>query len=184
MMGTGDIRNSLRRIVGSSDNVFVIAKVDKVDGVMVDVTPVDDDLAPICGVRLKATDADDGLVMVPKVGSVVIVAMMSEVDGCVAMWSEIESVKLIIGDSKVEMTGDKVVFNGGENKGLVIAEKVAAKIEALEKDINSLKQATTTWVPAPMDGGAALKGAIASWAAQMIQPTTKKEDIMNDKVTH
>ena len=47
-------------------------------------------------------------------------------------------------------------MNGGSLGGLVKVEDITTRLNLIEKDINKLKQAFTSWSPVPQDGGAAL----------------------------
>lgn len=127
------------------------------------------------------TPADEGadgkLVITPKVGSQVTVADLSGGELrhlAVVHWGEVE---------KMSLTADSIELNGGDNGGLVKIEALTDKINNIEKDINKLKQAFTTWVPVPQDGGASLKGGVASWAAQQLVQT-QVSDLEDDKITH
>lgn len=127
------------------------------------------------------TPADEGakgkLVITPKVGSQVTVADLSGGELrhlAVVHWGEVE---------KMSLTADSIELNGGDNGGLVKIEALTDKINNIEKDINKLKQAFTTWEPVPQDGGASLKGGVASWAAQQLVQT-QVSDLEDDKITH
>lgn len=127
------------------------------------------------------TPADEGadgkLLITPKVGSQVTVADLSGGELrhlAVVHWGEVE---------KISLTADSIELNGGDNGGLVKIEALTDKINNIEKDINKLKQAFTTWVPVPQDGGASLKGGVASWAAQQLVQT-QVSDLEDDKITH
>lgn len=127
------------------------------------------------------TPADEGadgkLLITPKEGSQVTVADLSGGELrhlAVVHWGEVE---------KISLTADSIELNGGDNGGLVKIEALTDKINNIEKDINKLKQAFTTWVPVPQDGGASLKGGVASWAAQQLVQT-QVSDLEDDKITH
>ena len=75
-----------------------------------------------------------------------------------------------------------IVFNGGENGGLVILDKLVQKLNLLEKDINKLKTAFTTWVIFPGDGGAALKTIATDWSSASLTETID-DDIQNSKIS-
>ncbi len=127
------------------------------------------------------TPADEGadgkLVITPKEGSQVTVADLSGGELrrlAVVHWGEVE---------KMSLTAGSIELNGGDNGGLVKIEALTDKINNIEKDINKLKQAFTTWVPVPQDGGASLKGGVASWAAQQLVQT-QVSDLEDDKITH
>lgn len=152
-------------------------------------------------IRINAVAIEENeCTMIPKEGSAVVVVFVDGIKvGVMVNCSEVEKVNLVIGKTKLIITADgvnvetekmkmeignqEILFNGGENKGLVKIEKLVDKINAIEKDVNTLKQSFTSWVPAPQDGGAALKGAVASWAGQQLQTTTKS-DLENDKIKH
>lgn len=127
------------------------------------------------------TPADEGadgkLVITPKEGSQVTVADLSGGELrhlAVVHWGEVE---------KISLTAGSIELNGGDNGGLVKIEALTDKINNIEKDINKLKQAFTTWVPVPQDGGASLKSGVASWAAQQLVQT-QVSDLEDDKITH
>lgn len=127
------------------------------------------------------TPADEGadgkLVITPKVGGQVTVADLSGGELrqlAVVHWGEVE---------KISLTADNIELNGGDNGGLVKIEALTDKINNIEKDINNLKQAFTTWVPVPQDGGSSLKSGVASWAAQQLVQT-QVSDLEDDKITH
>ena len=127
------------------------------------------------------TPADEGadgkLVITPKVGSQVTVADLSGGELrhlAVVHWGEVE---------KMSLTADSIELNGGDNGGLVKIEALTDKINNIEKDINKLKQAFTTWEPVSQDGGASLKGGVTSWAAQQLVQT-QVSDLEDDKITH
>ena len=56
------------------------------------------------------------------------------------------------------------------------------RLNIIEKDINKLKKVfSSSWTPVPQDGGAALKGAAASWAGATLTET-QRSDYENEKV--
>lgn len=74
-------------------------------------------------------------------------------------------------------------LNGDAHGGLVKAEELASRLNALEQDINNLKLVFSTWAPVTQDGGAALKGAAATWYAQQLTTTTSQQ-LQNTQVQH
>lgn len=97
-------------------------------------------------------------------------------------FTEVDEINVSVGESTVKVTDGLIEFNGGENKGMVLVESITDRLNKIEDDINSLKTAMTSWTPVPQDGGAALKGATASWASQRLV-NTQVSDIENDKIT-
>lgn len=111
-------------------------------------------------------NAESGVMVVPKDGSVVAVVWVSKTTAVVVMVAEVEEIRLM----------------GGQLGGLVKVEELVKKLNAVEKDLNSLKQVfLQDWVPVSQDGGAALKAAAATWATQRLTET-QKSDIENEKV--
>jgi len=171
MSKASDIRELIRSIgtTKKPGKLFFRAKVKTVSD---ETCQVEWNGLLISDVQLAA--AIDGnaknLLIKPKVGSVVLVADLSEGEMrelAVISWSEV----------------DTVVFNGGENEGIVKVKELTDKINTLENALNSLKTVFSGWVPVPSDGGAVLKTAIATWAGSQLS-VTNKADIQNDKIKH
>lgn len=121
----------------------------------------------IFDVRIIANNGD-GFLLIPSVDSIVGVCMINEVEGYVSLYSQIDSVQ--IGD--------------GANGGLIKINDIVSKVNTIESDINDLKTIfSTTWIPVPSDGGAALKTASATWAGSVITETIAA-DIENTTITH
>lgn len=96
-----------------------------------------------------------------------------------------DDITLKTGERTMVMNGDTITFNEGAKSSYATdINALVEKLNAIENDINSLKQVFTTWIPAPMDGGAVLKGAAASWAGQLIQPVTSVDDLKDETIIH
>ncbi len=197
-----DIQTAIQKLAGEREPILKLCRVDSVDKDKrtADCSPLDD-TAPLLACNLQANQiGEEGLVLFPKVGAFVLVGLMDGYDqGAVLMTDDLESLELkfekhklqmdkehlqLANDSQtIEVTAEGIVFNGGAFGGLIKIEELTKKINAIEDDINKLKQTFSTWIPAPNDGGGALKGAISSWAGQQIVKT-KKSDYENEKVKH
>jgi hypothetical protein len=141
----------------------------------IECTPVDDS-AKLISVDLQAQQENTaGLLIVPKLGSKVLVGYLDKNNAAVLLYTDIDKIIL-----DVENT---IVINGGENYGLVKVEKVTEKLNAIEQDINTLKTLISGWTPVAQDGGAALKTVLSSWSAQQLQQTGK-EELENNKIKH
>lgn len=92
-------------------------------------------------------------------------------------------VDVTVAGIKARMTKEAITLNEGTLGGMVVSQKAADKLVALESDLNELKAILAAWAPAPQDGGAALKGAVSEWAAGMFVPTAAGE-LENEKVKH
>lgn len=199
-----NIKETIRQLAqGGRQSVSLVCTVDAVDKTArtVDCTPLDES-APLLGVNLQANqESTFGVVAFPKVGSYVVVGFVADgAAGVVLLTDEVESVEVVISedtarisadkdgvrvlmgdDTSAELTADGVVLNGGNLGGLVKIEKLTTRLNTIENDINALKNVFSTWVPTPQDGGAALKAAAVTWAAQSLT-LTKRADYENDKV--
>ena len=131
---------------------------------------IDDDGLVMYGIRLQCvTDAAGGILCVPKKGAAALVVQIEGGDG----WMLADCAEY-----------EKIIINGGVNGGLIKINDLINRLNVLEKSLNDLKQVfSTTWVVATQDGGAALKSAVANWAADTITET-KAEDIEDTTVKH
>lgn len=120
----------------------------------------------VAGVRLQADEAF-GVYFEPAVGSTVFLARVSDFDF------------YVIGYSRVDL----VSFGDGTFGGMVKVIELTQKLNNLENDINTLKQAFAAWVTVPNDGGAALKAIAATWFGASLTPTIQSE-IENENLTH
>ena len=110
-------------------------------------------------------NAESGVMVVPKDGSVVAVVWVSKTTAVVVMVAEVEEIRLM----------------GGQMGGLVKVEELVKRLNAVEEDLNNLKQVFQGWTPVSQDGGATLKTAATTWATQRLTET-QKSDIENEKV--
>ena len=122
-----DIKEAIRAIAnGGGGKTFFTAEVVKVTG---DTCTVKSDGLEMSDVAICAIGGASGnsLVVVPKVGSTVLIADLSDGtrrDLCIVKYTEVES----------------ITINGGNLGGLVKIQELTNKLNALEDDINSLKQ--------------------------------------------
>ena len=136
-------------------------------------------------VRLQAIDdeQDNGEIKYPKVESSVIISKIDNTSFYyVSSFSEIQEIVLKINGKEIyKMTENSIVFYEGTKGSLVEIAKLKAQLNKLEQSITQLKNVFSVWVPAPNDGGAALRAAVASWSAQTLAQTTIA-DIENTKI--
>lgn len=131
-------------------------------------TVIIDGLA-IPDIRLRATTTEDDmeLLIIPAVGSGVIVGSLT---------GGFEQLVILSIDR-----ADQIILNGGHRGGLVLVNELTRKLNVLEKDLNDLKEVMSTWTPIPQDGGASLKSAVVSWAGQKLRKTQVR-DLENPKI--
>jgi hypothetical protein len=143
-------------------------KVDSIDeqNQCCDVLISDDLIRP--QVRLKmAMGSDVGAYIVPKKGSYCIIAKIEGgTDYFLLQSSEIDKFWIKIGSMTFEMTKDGVVYNDGNNKGLLILDKVKANFDTCKQNWDILKASVAAGFGAiGIDGGSgatAFNGVIGS----------------------
>ncbi len=138
-------------------------------------------------VRLNSIiiDKPTGLVLIPKVGSIVLLGKVGlSNERYIAQYSQVD--KLIYKGEKVQLMIDdqngEIIFNENRLESFICdSNKLQERLNTIEKDVNSAKEVFKNWVPAPQDGGGALKSAISSWAGQGLQETSV-DDIKDELI--
>lgn len=120
-------------------------------------------------VRLRASISSDSdeLLIIPAIGSVVIVGSLT---------SDIYQLVVLAVDR-----ADTIIVHGGKRGGLVLVEELTDKLNSIEQEINQLKKILASWTPVPNDGGASLKGALVSWSGSHLTETQRR-DIENPNI--
>lgn len=137
-------------------------------------------------VRLRSTvDGALGMYVVPEVSSQVLLLRIDKSDEFLAVGFSTWEKVLIKGESiSLEVGKDAVIFNDSAlGSFMTDINQLVSKINSLESCINDLKQVFSTWVPMPQDGGASLKTAAATWAAQTLIETTV-DDLKDSTIQH
>lgn len=159
----------------------ILASVTAVDLVeyTIDVDLINDD-AGIDSVRLVA-DGPSGCILIPKVGSVVVVSLIAEGAAVVTMFSEIEKVFFKSNDA-FNINGSVINLNGEILGGIAKIEVLKLALNALQTEIDTLMAASIAAYTAQsaVDGGLGL--AAYNLAAQLIP--IEISQIENDKVKH
>lgn len=201
-----NIKETIRQLAqGGRQSVSLVCTVEAVDRRKrtVDCTPLDES-APLLGVNLQAgQESTFGVVAFPKVGSYVVVGFVADgAAGVVLLTDEVESLEVVISgdtarisadkdgvrvtvgdDTSAELTKEGITLNGGGFGGTVKIGQLTERINAIERDINDLKNVFSGWVAVPQDGGAALSAAAAAWSATPLE-LTQRGDYENEKVKH
>ncbi|MDR2131024.1 MAG: hypothetical protein LBP56_07680 [Odoribacteraceae bacterium] len=178
------IQEAIRRMATAGAELYCKAcTVDAVNEAArtVDCSPLDEG-APLVGVKLQANQGgEEGVVLFPAVGSHVVVSFIAPAVAVVILAERVDAIVLKVGGTTARVTGEGVEWNGGGLGGLVVAGKVAERLNALEQEVNALKAVLAAWAPVAQDGGASLKAAAATWAGSPLAPTTAA-GISNDKI--
>lgn len=159
------LTEALEKLTKTNDELYsLIGEVDSVDKNKrtCDVLPLQDKEAVLYDVRLQADlEGTKGMLCFPTVGSVVVVTFLNKDSAYVAMFSEVDSVELVVGQQKIDFDKDGLLVESAQgsllsawkdlldvlkefklstNSGLTIAvtPDVIAKIEVLETKINSI----------------------------------------------
>jgi hypothetical protein len=125
-------------------------------------------------VRLNATvEAADGLVIVPKIDSFVLVTNIDGDKWFVAQFSQIEKISLNVVDT--------IEINGGANGGTCITPELKTQLEKMTARIDGIIDAINNAVPGVQDAGVALQTTMKAKLATL----TDKEDfsgIENERI--
>lgn len=164
------ISEAIQRLSGTfmQDSVkLFLASVDSVNEAerTCDVTPLTDNATTSYPSVLLMAESDDGVLIVPTIGSNVIVNVSKRGVAYVCMFSEVDKVTII--------TKTLTQFNDGSFGGLV-------KVQELVDKINRLENAFNTHTHLGVTSGGSTSGIPSS----TITPITMKTDIENDKITH
>lgn len=92
-----------------------------------------------------------------------------------------DAISVEIGKTSMLLTGDTITFNGGNKNGIPLSRNVAARLNRVESDINTLKSVVSGWSPVVGDGGALLKTLLLTWYNNKLQQTSIS-DIENEKI--
>lgn len=88
-------------------------------------------------VRLMA-EVEDGTLILPAVGSIVIVTYNKNLKPFISQFSEVKKIVWTVGKSSLDVTDDKkFVFNDGENFGLVKVKELTQKLNDIENLLNA-----------------------------------------------
>ncbi len=199
------IRSLLRSIAGTDKPSFSFRLMEVV-GVDGDLCRAKIDDFEIPGIRLSSVDggSENGLLVVPARGSIILVADIScgnLRELCAIGYSEVESVRfhqgkttmtadaegatVEVGGSRLRIEDDKITFNDGANHGLVKAGELKRSLESLKSYCETLKQAVSSGLAA-VGAGAAANGTTGAtiFDTAMAAASVRLEELENDKVTH
>ena len=151
-----------------------------------DCTPVGGDATTaIPGVRLMGEN-NDGFLVIPSVGSTVMVALSNRGLSCIYMFSDIDQVLIFLGESpnytSFTMKSGEQMFNDGSFGGLTKVVELTQKLNNLENAFNQLVAIYNAHVHTggTMSGSTGVPTAIDT---NTLTPTTRAE-IENTLVKH
>jgi hypothetical protein len=155
------------------------------------VSPLTDNLEPFAA-QLMA-DIDDGILILPTIGSTVKIMLSEIITPTVIQYSAIDEILIVSGGAAIKIYSSGVELQGVDFGGLM---KVTPSVKAwndLQNDVNTLKTqllalstALTSTGSTPLTGasmGSALSTALASYWSSLLSITTETQ-IENPKVKH
>lgn len=162
---------------------IIPANVTKVDSNEFTFDCITDDDIIIPEVLYKSVSGGNiDVVMQPAVGSRIYIGRVGNSDEWILIkCGVIDAFMLKINDTMIKATSAGLEFNNGTLGGLVKRDGLKNRLNAIEDDINKLKQFMLSWTPTPGDGGAALKLLISNWGVDKLKKTVNS-DIENLKV--
>ena len=145
-----EIKDYIRSLAGQQEAVAVLAKVVSLneDENTCEVEPLNEE-ANILDVRLSPVlDSEEGLIIYPKVNSIVVVVLLDKATAYVGLVSEILKVKIKMGATNLALEEGKlrvnidveegIVFNGGGLGGMVVVGNLVQAFNGLVSVVNQL----------------------------------------------
>lgn len=134
---------------------------------------------------LLMTGVEDGFLLVPAVDSNVIICFSKYHEPYVALFSKIDRLYSVVGNSTMDITTDVTKFNDGSFGGMVKVEALVQKINNIENLLNELitKFNAHTHI-LTLSAGTGTAAPTVTSESGTIEPVTSKSDLENTKVTH
>lgn len=193
MSKAAELKKQIQILAGTYDKDIVSIEVATINSVDLTnwsctATPVSGlATTPITDIMLTAEPSSNGFVLVPAVGSNVILAITLRNDIYVLMTSEVDQFIFYRDNGNATfhsfvIDNDGITTGDGTFGGMVKlvdpvdpTAGVLARLNALESFVGTLKTAMAGWIPVPGDGGAALKVALIAWLATITPSTTRTQ---------
>jgi hypothetical protein len=138
-MSDRSIITAIQKISGTftEDRVkMMVGTVDSIEGNT--CTCIISDQMPLSGVQLQAAVCD-GWLLVPSIGSTVVIMYSTRNDPFIALYSDIDRAYLQVGNSSIELLKDgSITLNDGSDGGLVKGSPLVQKLNNLENKVNDL----------------------------------------------
>lgn len=123
------IADAIRQLAGKGSMQQLVCTVVERNGFTCTCQPLDGSTA-IPDVRIVAHDEKDGFVLIPAVGSIVVVAMLNDKAGLVVMQSEVEEVYWKAGNTTYSATAAGHLIKKGND---TLKQALTLMIEAVQK---------------------------------------------------
>lgn len=165
-----------------TSTAFITAEVKSVDETKMICVCVDALGNERISVRLRANiDQPNGFVLLPKVGSSVVLGVIDSKQFFVAMTSDVD--KVLLDTDRVVIDQDTIVFDQGKNGGLTITPELVKQLTKSSARVDGIIDAINNAVAIPQDGGVGLQNTMKAKLATLIDVEDFSQ-IENDKVKH
>lgn len=139
-------------------------------------------VAEIPDVQLMA-GVDDGFLLVPAIGSTVFVTYSERHLPVIILFSAIDEVLIVTGDSIISQKDGLLQFNDGSFGGLIKIQELVAKLNNLENLVNELITKYNSHTHPGVSAGGATSGPTAAQETTQLT-STKISDLENDLIKH
>lgn len=95
-------------------------------------------------------EPNDGLLLIPSVGSTVVVFSSNKHDFFIGQYSDVDKVKITIGNLELLMTENEILLGDGSFDGLVKVSDLVTKLNNLETIVNKIITWGLTVTPVPL----------------------------------
>lgn len=180
---SGQIRSAIVKMAGQSD-AMQEATVQSVD--IASRTCICSAITGNASIEITArlmAEVDDGFLLVPTVGSTVIVSYSKAVAPYISLFSQVDKVVLISGDYGLEINADGVKINDGSDGGLVKVKELTDRLNKLEDALGDLISKFNTHTHAGVTTGSGVSGTTATPSTKTVTQTDRA-DLENTTVTH
>lgn len=133
-----------------------------------------------------SADPNDGVIIIPTVGSTVKIARSVENNPFVLMFSDIDGFSIITEDGKTQFIINKngaIQFNDGSYDGLVKIGSLVTKLNNLENKVNTIITTFNSHVHPGVTSGSSSTSTSATPVTGSLTPTNQS-DIENPLITH
>jgi hypothetical protein len=146
-----EIKEGIQRLANTWGKDYV--SIIEAEVISVDETTRTSEVKPLSGyyssnliVNLLA-NPNDGFILIPSIGSTVIVAMTNKNDYFVMQFSDIDKVRITIGQFEILMTENELLLGDGSFDGLVKVSDLVTKLNNIENRLNVIGTWAATVTP-------------------------------------
>lgn len=180
------IDNLKQNILEGQELYSTVATVKSVDSQkrVCEAVPIDG-TATLFDVKMQANESQtNGFLVIPKVGSKVIVTFMNQTSAFLSLCAEIDSFEVILGEKSIKLTSDGLVLNGGNNGGLIVIEMLIKELGKLQAYTQAIGNAIIGTSIVQGDGGATLKTTVTNALTSKTVGNFSSSNMENQNVKH